>query len=137
MEIKWNQTYGPVYGMFNSTTPVLTICDTELIKQVLIKDFPSFVNRNINLFDHEMFINNLFSSENEKWKRIRAITSPTFSTGKLRGMNGMMDRCVDMLSNYLTKLIDSTDGCINAKEIITGKRLKIVQIELQFSDYFE
>lgn len=72
-EIEWSQKYDKVYGIYQFTTPILTIQDPELVKQVLVKDFHIFVNRDQNLFDHEYFNSNLFNSEDETWRRIRSI----------------------------------------------------------------
>ncbi len=73
-EREWTQTFDKAYGIYQVTTPILTIQDPELVKQVLVKDFGVFVNRDKNLFDHEYFISNLFNSEDETWRRIRSIT---------------------------------------------------------------
>lgn len=40
----------PMFGIFEGMTPILVINDLELIKDVLIKDFPLFVNRGFRLF---------------------------------------------------------------------------------------
>lgn len=40
----------PMFGVFEGTTPILVIKDLELIKDVLIKDFPLFVNRGFRVF---------------------------------------------------------------------------------------
>ncbi|KAJ6223022.1 hypothetical protein RDWZM_001567 [Blomia tropicalis] len=127
IEKDWLQKYGKLYGNYQMTAPILTVIEPELIKQVLVKDFHIFVNRDKLLFDHEIFNHNLFNSEDEQWRRIRSITSPTFTSGKLRGMQMLMDRCVDKLANYFDRIIDSPkNGCLNAKEVVTGFTIDVI-----------
>lgn len=55
-------------------TPTLTVNDPELIKQALIKDFQYFTNRIEIQSYHELWNKNLFSANDDQWKRIRMIT---------------------------------------------------------------
>lgn len=66
--------------MYLGFIPVYTILDPEVAKTVLIKDFPVFVNRQLNPSNNDIFNFNLFNAEDEVWRRVRAITSPTFTS---------------------------------------------------------
>lgn len=90
------------------------------MKTVLVKDFPTFVNRQLNFNDHEILSINLFNSEDVMWRRIRAITSPSFTSGKLKGMHAVMNRSVDRLGEYFTKAIKTDNGKMNIKEVAMG-----------------
>lgn len=65
----------------------------------------------------------MFYGLDETWRRIRSITSPSFSTGKLRGMHKVMNQCVDKLCRYFEKMgaKSSNGGNVNVKEMVTGK----------------
>jgi len=120
--------YGHVYGSYFGRQPVMTITDHQLIKQMMIKDFPLFINRaKVNIY-HEVFSRNLVLSEDEDWKRGRTITSPSFTTGKLRGMGPMMNRCVEKLFTYLDGNIDQGSGVIDTKQVIAGFTIDVVAI---------
>ena len=82
-ELDWFHKYGKVYGMYFGFKPNLTIIDHTLIKQVMVKDFNLFVNRNKNQNEHAIWNRSLFNLENDDWKRVRTITSPSFSTGEI------------------------------------------------------
>ncbi|KAH9394069.1 Cytochrome P450 3A4 [Tyrophagus putrescentiae] len=129
MEMIWLQRYGKVYGNYIGLAPVLTIAEPTLIKQVLISDFHYFINRREMRFDHEIWNKNLFLSENDAWKKIRSITSPTFTSGKLRGMNGMMSKCVQSLVRYLDKLVEKEEeggAVMDTKEVIAGFTIDVI-----------
>lgn len=68
-DLKWIQKQGPVLGIYHGTAPVLLIAEPELVRQVLIKDFPVFVNRSPLNNDHPIFKNSLLNLESEQWKR--------------------------------------------------------------------
>lgn len=125
-ELEWMEKYAvregrKYYGSWNFSKPTLTIIDAELIKQVMVKDFNLFVNRRKNRSDHEIWSRNLFGIENDDWKRIRTITSPSFTSGKLKNMTVMMNICVDRMLAYFDQLCDTTDGVINTKKVVSGK----------------
>ena len=44
--------------------------------------------------------------EGDDWKRVRAIMTPTFSTGKLKRMRPMLDECINILVTNIQKIID-------------------------------
>lgn len=123
---EWARKYGRVYGAYANTKPVLVIGDAQLIKQVMIKDFSLFVNR----FDpnglHEVWSQNIFFSKDEKWKRLRSITTPTFTTGKLRRMHGMMQMCVNKLTNYLDTVTQGGPNEIDTKNVVSGFTIDVV-----------
>ncbi len=54
--------------------PTLTVIDANIIKQILVKDFPSWVNRRKLNGYHEMNNNHQFNAEGNQWKRLRTIT---------------------------------------------------------------
>lgn len=48
------------------------------------------------------------------------ITSPSFSSGKLRGMNPIMQRSIDKLNAYFERLSGKGSGVMETKKIIAG-----------------
>jgi cytochrome P450 len=46
------------------------------------------------------------SLEGDDWKRVRAIMTPTFSTGKLKRMRPMLDECINILVTNIQNVID-------------------------------
>ncbi len=81
------------YGPFGE--PALIVRDLDIAKAVLIKDFDHFVDRrkmDLSKKTNQYFLEMLFSMTGDKWKRMRAILSPVFTSGKLRAMIPMMNQ---------------------------------------------
>ena len=72
---------------------MLTVAEPELIKLILVKDFHVFHNRKQRNAFHEIVDKNLFFAIDDHWKRLRAIVSPTFTSGKVKKMSSLIDEC--------------------------------------------
>ncbi|XP_046747878.1 cytochrome P450 9e2-like [Diprion similis] len=92
-------------GAFEFANPVYVLRDTELIKSVTVKNFDHFPN-------HKPFVDesmdpllggNLFSMTGERWKEMRSIVSPTFTSSKMRVMFELISKCADDFTDYLEK----------------------------------
>ena len=44
--------------------------------------------------------------EGDDWRRVRAIMTPTFSTGKMKRMRPLLDECINILVTNIQKIID-------------------------------
>lgn len=100
------QKYGKVVGTFQGPTPLLVIYDTEMLKQILVKDFSNFTDRftpGINDYPLRKLIINV---KGDHWKHIRNHLTPTFSSGKLRKMNSKMQQCIETLFKNLERTVD-------------------------------
>ncbi|CAG2112196.1 unnamed protein product [Medioppia subpectinata] len=104
VEMDWYRAHGRLYGVYNGNKPGLTIAEPELVKQVLVKDFHKFRNRMDNGSRHKIFSKNMFIARDDDWKRIRAIASPTFTSGKMKKMYALINECSKDFINNLDKL---------------------------------
>ncbi|XP_020280578.1 cytochrome P450 9e2-like [Pseudomyrmex gracilis] len=93
-------------GFFDGMNPVVVIRDPELIKSIGIKHFESFT-------DHRAFIDevndpltgkNLFSLRGEKWRDVRTLLSPAFTSSKMKNMFTLMSDCAANFTEFLSKL---------------------------------
>ena len=76
-----------IYGPLGSRT--LLIRDLELVKNILVKDLDHFVDRrplDLSKKANKYFEGMLMTMTGEKWKSMRAIMSPVFTSGKLKTM---------------------------------------------------
>uniref|UniRef100_A0A8C4LGQ2 Cytochrome P450 3A n=1 Tax=Equus asinus asinus TaxID=83772 RepID=A0A8C4LGQ2_EQUAS len=95
--------YGKMWGVYDGRRPVLAITDPDMIKSVLVKEcYSVFTNR--RPFRPVGFMKSAISlSEDEEWKRIRTLLSPTFTSGKLKEMFPIIGQYGDVLVRNLRK----------------------------------
>ncbi|CAG2120504.1 unnamed protein product, partial [Medioppia subpectinata] len=83
--------------------PQLIVAEPELVKNIMIKDFHLFVNRNNMGSIDEILDQMLTAVKDDEWKRLRSIVSPTFTTGKIRKMYALVEHCVKGVDKMLEK----------------------------------
>ncbi|XP_043190447.1 cytochrome P450 9e2-like [Amphibalanus amphitrite] len=87
-------------GFIEMMRPVLYVGDPDLIRAITIKDFDHFVDRR-DLVISKCMEDMMPSLRGRKWKEVRAIMSPAFSSSKLKAMHELCLESADNLSNYL------------------------------------
>ncbi|KAK8383131.1 hypothetical protein O3P69_011571 [Scylla paramamosain] len=92
------------YGLYEFFNPVLMITDPELLKHILVKDFEHFVDRR-RFGDQEgsIMTEMLTNKFGEEWKDLRAVMTPTFSSGKMRSMFHLICEKADNLVSFSLK----------------------------------
>ncbi|CAG2253000.1 Cytochrome P450 3A19,Thromboxane-A synthase,Putative cytochrome P450 CYP13A5,Putative cytochrome P450 CYP13A7,Putative cytochrome P450 CYP13A4,Cytochrome P450 72A225 [Mytilus edulis] len=98
--MEWRSQYGRVFGYFEGYTPVLSVSDPEIVKQVLVKDFQNFSHRKQFPLAPRKSLG-LFLENGSQWKRSRSLLTPVFSSGKLKQMYSTMSDRVDHLMDNL------------------------------------
>ena len=78
--------------------------DPALVKLILVKEFNRFKNRRELKTYHQIVNKNIFHSRNEEWKKIRALTSCTFTDGKLKKLYILVRKCLRGYLDYLEQL---------------------------------
>ena len=95
------------------------INDIELIKDVMIKDFDSFTDRRPFFGENTKYLSEmLLSLKGDKWRAMRTMTSPTFTSGKLRGMMPLMEKTGKDMIKYLQNLAKSNEA-IDLKKLMS------------------
>ncbi|GBN72442.1 hypothetical protein AVEN_26668-1, partial [Araneus ventricosus] len=75
----------------------LSVADPKLLREILVKQFPSFVNRRISyvLSGDPLMDSMLFFLRGQEWKRVRGILTPNFTTGKIKKMINILKNVPD------------------------------------------
>ena len=77
MFMEYLRKYGQVFAICLGGRPSLVVADPELLKQIMVKDFPNFRNRfQIQKLPHPIN-KSVFSTRDDTWKRIRNTLTPT------------------------------------------------------------
>ncbi|XP_030635435.1 cytochrome P450 3A27-like isoform X1 [Chanos chanos] len=124
-DVECFQKYGKIWGIYDGRQPVLCVMDRDIIKTVLIKEcYSLFTNRrnfrlNGPLYDAVSIV------EDEDWRRIRGILSPSFTTGRLKEMFAIMKRNSNTLIKTLQRNADR-DKAADFKELFGAYSMDVV-----------
>lgn len=100
------------YGMFGIYT--IVICDPAILKQIAIKDFEFFVNRDRfeNHHGDKYLSNSVLLMRGQKWKDMRMLLNPIFTTAKLKQMHILLNECVSDFMNLYEEKVMKNGGRI-------------------------
>ncbi|NXU73276.1 CP3A9 protein, partial [Oreotrochilus melanogaster] len=117
--------YGKIWGIYDGRQPVLAVTDPQIIKSVLVKEcYSTFTNRRHTDLAGEL--NNAISlAEDEKWKRLRTVLSPTFTSGKLKEMFPIMKHYGEILMKNIQKRVEK-DNSIAVKDVFGSYSMDVV-----------
>lgn len=106
-----NQT-DPYIGFYVFHKPGLLLRDINLIKQIMVKDFDVFPNRQFGgkLEKDSVGLVNLLAVRQPRWKYLRTKMTPALTGNKLRKMVRLMDQCKGPLFDYLNRLEENSEG---------------------------
>ena len=94
---------GRTWAYYNGQRPTIVTYDPEFIKEVTVKQFDNFSDT----FDLPPSVPDnqitLSLATGDKWRALRKILSPTFTTGKLKGMLEPIDELADRTIKYLVE----------------------------------
>nr|XP_060642873.1 cytochrome P450 3A9-like [Anolis sagrei ordinatus] len=117
--------YGKIWGFYDGRTPVLAITDPAVIKAVLVKEcYSVFTNR--RKFGPTGKLESAVSiAEDENWKRIRTVLSPTFTSGKLKEMLPIIQHYAKSLIKNFAEKADKGEP-VDIKDVIGPYSMDVV-----------
>lgn len=105
-------------GLYLMFSPMYLLVDLEYVKNILTKDFDHFVSRGFYYNEkNDPLSAHLFSIGGEKWRRLRTILTPTFTTGKMKMMFLTLVDCTPILLEQIDIHFQKNIP-INIKELI-------------------
>ncbi|KAB0791091.1 hypothetical protein PPYR_02891 [Photinus pyralis] len=112
-------------GLFGMITPQLMLLDPELVKAVLIRDFQHFTDRGFYSNEKEDPLSaHLFTLTGQKWRRLRAKLTPTFTSAKMKTMNELVVACAHQLRDAIAERC--AQGPIDIKDILERYTTNII-----------
>lgn len=89
-------------GSYLFLQPTLVIRDPDLLKQIMVKEFDSFVDHNeiIPPGIDEMWSRGIFALKGERWRDMRSTLSPAFTSSKMRGMFTLISDCSEQFVQF-------------------------------------
>ncbi|XP_036624679.1 cytochrome P450 3A4-like [Trichosurus vulpecula] len=76
--------YGKIWGFFDGRQPVLAVMDPEIIKSVMVKECYSVFTNRRSFGPAGILDSSISLAEDDQWKKVRTLLSPTFTSGKLK-----------------------------------------------------
>ncbi|KFO19782.1 cytochrome P450 3A14 [Fukomys damarensis] len=117
--------YGKIWGLYDGQQPILAITEPDMIKAVLVKEcYSAFTNRR-RLGPAGFMKKALSTSEDEEWKRIRTLLSPTFTSGKLKEMFPIIKQYGDVLVKNLRCQAEKGKP-VNLKEVFGAYSMDVI-----------
>lgn len=114
-------------GIFELWYPTFIVTDLDTAKQIITKDFSYFVNRvNPPKSSHDFLVNNLFFMDGtDGWKDMRVKLTPAFSSGKMKVMYSLIEKCSDQLKNHLEPSVLKGEP-VDVKHVMSRYTLDII-----------
>lgn len=92
-------------GFYSIADPIVLVRDPELIKEMFVKNFETFSNRRgFGEVNDPLFSKNLFSLKGQKWRDVRTLLSPAFTSSKMKIMYSLMSECAVDFGQFLSNV---------------------------------
>ncbi|XP_053974628.1 cytochrome P450 9e2-like [Hylaeus volcanicus] len=107
-------------GFYHRMAPVVMLRDPELIKSVAIKNFDHFPDhRTFTSGEPDPFFSsNLLLLRGDRWKEVRSLLTPAFTSSKLKAMFVLMSECATNIGQFLASL-PADQRTIEMKDVFT------------------
>ncbi|KAM3939196.1 cytochrome P450 3A24-like [Leptodactylus fuscus] len=119
------QKYGKIWGFYDGRQPVLAVMDPAIIKSILVKECYTLYTNRRNFGLNGPLKSAVSIADDDQWKRIRTVLSPTFTSGKLKQMFPIVKQYGDLLVKNIQKKVDNKE-CIDMKNLFGSYSMDIV-----------
>lgn len=104
-------------GLYVMKKPILLLRDVDLIKEVLIKNFDIFTNCPVFVYFNEYVLTqNLFSLEARKWRDIRRLLTPFFTSGRMKHLFPLISKHAANFAKFMSTL-PADKSNVNMKDV--------------------
>lgn len=116
-----------IIGVYVAYRPVLVVNDSKLVQDIMIRDFTYFHDRPMPVDEvNDPLSAHLFSIPGQKWRDLRVKLSPTFTSGKLKGMFPIIRDCGQVLQDYLEKNVKSGVDVFEFRDLMARFNTSII-----------
>lgn len=117
----------PALGIYFSYQPTILVNDPVLLQNVMIRDFNKFHDRPVP-FDlrNDPLQNHLFHLSGQEWRDLRVKMTPTFTSGKLKGMLPIIRTCGIVLDEYLKKNMQHGVDTFEFRDLMARFNMNII-----------
>uniref|UniRef100_A0A0K8T213 Cytochrome P450 6a14 n=1 Tax=Lygus hesperus TaxID=30085 RepID=A0A0K8T213_LYGHE len=120
-----NERYVGIFSGTSFRKPALLLRDPDLVEAVLVRDFSYLSARGLTDNPNGSPVaKHLLNLGGEHWKVMRNKLTPTFSSGKLKGMHSQLVDCADSLLHYMKEFEDGKP--FEARDVITRFTIDVI-----------
>ncbi|XP_076680473.1 cytochrome P450 9e2-like isoform X3 [Andrena cerasifolii] len=107
-------------GYYEFMKPMIMVRDVELAREIMVKHFEHFQDhRGFQNGDTDIvFSKNLVALRGERWKEVRNVLTPVFTSSKMKAMFQLMSECAERYGDTLSNLTEK-ERVLDLKEIVT------------------
>ncbi|CAH1382463.1 hypothetical protein MTP99_006423 [Tenebrio molitor] len=104
-------------GIYTFTKPSSVILDLDYVRNIMTKDFKYFMDRDVYVNENDPLQAHLVNVSGARWRNLRAKLTPTFTSGKMKGMFQVM---AESQKDLQTRMYEEykKNRPINIKEIL-------------------
>lgn len=117
LELEWPKKYGKVYGFYRGTQPYLVCADPHVLKKIAVKDFDKFQNHYFMGVKNKYQNHFLVFLNDDHWRGMRSIITPTFASNKIKTIYKILDRCATELVEEHQDLIDNGKPVVDLRKV--------------------
>ncbi|XP_060566860.1 cytochrome P450 3A24-like [Ruditapes philippinarum] len=100
------EKYGTVHGSYLGNIPTLVVADPILVKEIFLRQSNNFPYRMQALYVSKWWENGVVIASGKHWRYLRALISPSFSTGRLREMQPRLLKCINVMIDCLNDKVE-------------------------------
>lgn len=124
--VKYHNSGLPFVGFYVFFRPTAFIIDLDLVKNILVKDFNYFCERDLYYNEKDDPLSaNLLNLEGIKWKALRHKLTPTFTAGKIKFMFPTVVAVSEELCETLIGEI-SVDHIVDVKDLVSRYTVDVI-----------
>jgi len=114
-------------GVYLSYSPALVVTDPKIVQDIMIRDFSSFHDRPLPVDEvNDPLSGHLFNLPGQKWRDLRVKLSPTFTSGKLKGMLPVIRDCGKVLDEFLVRNVNSGVDVFEFRDLMARYNTNII-----------
>nr|ACT68012.1 cytochrome P450 CYP6CX1v1 [Bemisia tabaci] len=124
-ELLEGHSYGGIYRLFR---PAVILRDPGMVKEWLVKGFPSFHDRNSPPDKKARNLSgNLFTLTGDRWHTVRTKLAPAFSSAKLKVMYQTLKGCASDVNAHLQGLCSAKGEVeIDIKDLVSRYAMDVI-----------
>lgn len=122
----YNSTAEPLIGIYSAYRPSIIIRDSELMRDVFIKDFQYFHDRGLYINEeHDPLSGSILQLSGEKWRNLRAKFTPSFTSGKLKAIFPTLIESNKPLVKFMNEAA-AIESTVNVHELLAQYTTNII-----------